>query len=211
MISMIRQNLQCYSFVLMSVFCFLLVAPLAEAQNVTDWINDSEQDQNEEEIRPDTIESNNEEPSFIWSLIKLVGILIIMIGLLYVAVRFFSKRNRQIRDLNLLENMGGISVGQQKSIQLIRVGHTYYMIGVGDNVELLQEITDESIIKELDLMTEEPKEHAFFSALNRMKQTNNEQNSSSSFTHIYEKELDSVMNNRKNMIRSHQQRDKDNE
>ena len=41
-----------------------------------------------------------------------------------------------------MKNMGGISLGQHKSIQLVVIGETYYLIGVGDDISLLKEITD---------------------------------------------------------------------
>ena len=49
----------------------------------------------------------------------------------------------------LMKNMGGISLGQHKSIQLVVIGESYYLIGVGDDIRLLKEITDPEEIDKL--------------------------------------------------------------
>ena len=48
-----------------------------------------------------------------------------------------------------MKNMGGISLGQHKSIQLVVIGESYYLIGVGDDIRLLKEITDPEEIDKL--------------------------------------------------------------
>ena len=48
-----------------------------------------------------------------------------------------------------MKNMGGISLGQHKSIQLVVIGESYYLIGVGDDIRLLKEITDPDEIDKL--------------------------------------------------------------
>ena len=59
----------------------------------------------------------------------------------------------------LMKNVGGLSLGQQKSIQLVIIGETYYLIGVGDEVRLLKEITDPDEIEALESYFNED-EHA---------------------------------------------------
>lgn len=201
-------------FVFIWFLCLHVWAPHIQAQNVTDWINEEKDEIEEEQSPVEPVQNQNEptqQPSIIWSLIKMAGILVVMIGLLYVAVRFFTKRNRQMRDLHLLENLGGIPVGQQKSIQLVRVGSMYYLIGVGENVELLQVIEDEEMIHELASLAEEREENGLLPGFIRNKWALDKEDTTSSFTHIYEKELDHLMNNRSDMIRSYQKREKENE
>ena len=40
--------------------------------------------------------------------------------------------------ISLMKNMGGISLGQHKSIQLVVIGETYYLIGVGDDIQFIK-------------------------------------------------------------------------
>ncbi len=50
----------------------------------------------------------------------------------------------------MMKNVGGLSLGQHKSIQLVVIGGSYYLIGVGDEVRLLKEITDPKEIEALE-------------------------------------------------------------
>lgn len=49
----------------------------------------------------------------------------------------------------MMQNLGGISVGSQKSVQLVKVGNSLYLVGVGEDVNMLKEITDEHECKSL--------------------------------------------------------------
>lgn len=180
-------------------------SPTVHAESVDDWFQNENQQNNDKKLKKqqtDPIESS--DGSFVWSLVKLVFILALMIGLLYVGVRFFSRRNRQMKDLNMLENLGGIPVGHQKSVQLIRVGQAYYLLGVGENVELLKEIDDESVMQELKTLAEDPGEANIFATFQRYQQDKKEDNS---FKRLYTKELNNLMNNRKEMIDQQRKRE----
>lgn len=209
---MVRYVRICSIFIIIMFFWTASI----QAKNVTDWIEDQDLDldQEQEDIQKEPVQeysTEKQESSFVWSLLKLVGILALLIGLLYVGIRIFTKRNRQMRDLNVLENLGGIPVGQQKSVQLVRVGSSFYLLGVGENVELLQEITDESLIQELEELTERPDEESLLSVFRHQKKTKEEQHAPSSFKDMYTKELDHLMNQRKDMIQSRQKKEEENE
>ena len=64
-------------------------------------------------------------------------------------MKFINRKNKLYDKTRLMKNMGGISLGQHKSIQLVVIGETYYIIGVGDDIRLLKEITDPEEIKTL--------------------------------------------------------------
>lgn len=87
--------------------------------------------------------------SIVFGVIKTLFALLLILALIYVLIKFLSKRNKLFNQVKALENLGGISVGQNKSIQIVRIGDKVFMVGVGDNVELLQEIDDEDLIKDL--------------------------------------------------------------
>ncbi|MXI40447.1 flagella biosynthesis protein FliZ, partial [Escherichia coli] len=42
-----------------------------------------------------------------------------------------------------VENIGGTTVGQNRSVQLIKVGKRVLVVGVADSIQLLKEIDDE--------------------------------------------------------------------
>ncbi|MDT2247325.1 flagellar biosynthetic protein FliO [Paenibacillus larvae] len=36
--------------------------------------------------------------------------------------------------------MGGVPLGQNKSIQIVEIGQSLYIVGVGDNIQLLEKV-----------------------------------------------------------------------
>jgi len=64
-------------------------------------------------------------------------------------LKFVNRKNKLYDKNRLMKNMGGISLGQHKSIQLVVIGESYYLIGVGDDIRLLKEITDSDEIDKL--------------------------------------------------------------
>jgi flagellar protein FliO/FliZ len=81
--------------------------------------------------------------------IKTLFALLFVIGLLFGLLKFVNRKNKLYDKSRFMKNMGGISLGQQKSIQLVVIGEAYYLIGVGDDIRLLKEITDPEEINKL--------------------------------------------------------------
>lgn len=150
------------------LFLLLPISVGAEA-NVLDCL-ENEEECNEEEVNidneqpqpnendEDTIMNNDNEflveddadnSSMGWQMVRLIVGLALVLGLVYVVLKFLGKRNGFNQQPGLLRNVGGVSVGANKSVQIIRVGNKYYLIGVGDNVELLEEIDDPETIEQL--------------------------------------------------------------
>ncbi|KXH79992.1 flagellar biosynthetic protein FliO [Sporosarcina sp. HYO08] len=84
-----------------------------------------------------------------WEYVKTFLALLFVIGLLIALLKFMNRKNRQYDQNRMIKNLGGISLGQQKSIQLVTIGDTYFVIGVGEDIRLLKEITDEEEIAKL--------------------------------------------------------------
>lgn len=78
--------------------------------------------------------------------VRVVLAFAFVVGLLYVLAKFVNQKRHGFSDAKLMRNLGGVSVGQQKSIQLISIGGRYYIIGVGEDVRLLKEIETEEEI-----------------------------------------------------------------
>lgn len=74
--------------------------------------------------------------------LKIVFSLLIILALIYILYRFAAKRTGKFKEGSTLKNLGGVSVGTNRSIQLIRLGNKIMVIGVGDSVQLLKEISD---------------------------------------------------------------------
>lgn len=90
-----------------------------------------------------------------WDYIKMIFALLFVIFLLYAILRFVNSRNRSFQHNQLIQNLGGAGVGQGKSIQLMQVGNTLYLVGIGENITLLKEITDPEEIEKLTKIYED--------------------------------------------------------
>jgi len=87
--------------------------------------------------------------SSVGDYIKVMVALLFVVGLLYGLLKLVNRKNRLYDKNRYMKNMGGLSLGQHKSIQLVIIGESYYLVGVGDDVSLLKEITDPEEIDKL--------------------------------------------------------------
>nr|WP_283163287.1 flagellar biosynthetic protein FliO [Sporolactobacillus mangiferae] len=62
---------------------------------------------------------------------------------------FVIKRTGRFTQVANLKNMGGVSLGGNRSVQMIMVGSEILIVGVGENVQLLKNISDPEIIESL--------------------------------------------------------------
>ncbi|WP_204871300.1 flagellar biosynthetic protein FliO [Pullulanibacillus pueri] len=93
--------------------------------------------------------TTTEGPSLTWTFIKLVGALAIILGLIYLLYRLVSKRTRASQSHGAIKNVGGVAIGNNRSVQLIRIGGEILVVGVGDSVQLLKEINDPDVVQAL--------------------------------------------------------------
>ncbi|WP_179107166.1 flagellar biosynthetic protein FliO [Sediminibacillus massiliensis] len=186
----------------------------AAAPNVDDCLGSdmeecvpgSEQEQPAQSDDRPLADSESGQSLFI-SFLKLGVSLAFVLALIYFLLKFVNRRNKMFQKVRALENLGGISLGSQKSLQAVRIGDRVYVIGVGDNVELLSEITDEKTKN--DLLKQETTElnpANFVTALINKKPGNQKE---SNFSDIYKKELDRINLARKKMIERHQSKEDD--
>lgn len=83
----------------------------------------------------------------LWDYLKMVFALLFVVALLYALLKFVNKRNLNYQKNRMIQNHGGISLGQQKSVQVLEIGSRFYLVGVGEDITLLKEITDPSEIE----------------------------------------------------------------
>lgn len=107
-----------------------------------------DKEQNQPAVEPSK-ESTAGSSSF-GDYIRMILAFLFVIGLLLALLKFLNRRNRMFDQHRLMKNIGGLSLGQQKSIQLVHIGNSYYLVGVGNEVQLLKEITDANEIAKLE-------------------------------------------------------------
>ncbi|MGA9289087.1 MAG: flagellar biosynthetic protein FliO [Anaerobacillus sp.] len=147
---------------------FLFVMPLhtmaADDGSVKDWLTEDGGDPgNLQDEQPAQVEGGNTNIFFL--LIKLVFYTIVVVGLIYLLIRFLSKRQRKLQHHSVFTPIGGTPLGNNKSVQIVKVGNALYMLGVGDNINLLKEIQDEEEVKHILDTAEE--QQSGFSFINR--------------------------------------------
>lgn len=84
-----------------------------------------------------------------FDFVKMFFALAVVIALIYIVLRFVNNKNRLYGQTKTMENLGGIPLGTNRSIQLIRMGDSVLVIGVGETIQLLKEITSPEEIEQL--------------------------------------------------------------
>ncbi|MDQ0230522.1 flagellar biosynthetic protein FliO [Metabacillus malikii] len=79
----------------------------------------------------------------VFDFMKMFVALAFVLALVYFLLKFVTKRNRFINQGQAIVNLGGTSLGQNKSIQMVKVGERVLVVGVGESISLLKEIDDE--------------------------------------------------------------------
>ncbi|MEC2053816.1 flagellar biosynthetic protein FliO [Peribacillus psychrosaccharolyticus] len=77
-----------------------------------------------------------------WDIVRTIAALIFVIVLLYLLLQFVNKKSKAYQKANTVENLGGTSLGSNRSVQIIKVGQRILVVGVGENIQLLKEIDD---------------------------------------------------------------------
>lgn len=91
------------------------------------------------------LDGGNYIGQIIWVFIALA----IVIALLVVTIKFLSKRNTIWSKQKGMRSLGGISLGQHSSMQVIEIGDRIYFLGVGDQVTLLDKEDDPEKVEKL--------------------------------------------------------------
>lgn len=193
--------------------------PSQELQNpiiVDDPLEDNETDENLTEDQQALLQGSG--TNLIWTSVKIIFALLLIVGLIYTLLKFFNRTGKLTKNGEMLENIGGIPLGTNKSIQIIRIGKKLFVVGVGESIDMLTEITDEETITK---MIEEKAEEQFIpnQAIefigNKFKYFSSNKHSpevkhsapSESFSTLFKSELTSMTEKRKRV--AEQQKEKD--
>ncbi|WP_257391456.1 flagellar biosynthetic protein FliO [Cytobacillus gottheilii] len=153
----------------------------------------------------EVLESDNIGINF-WDVFKMIAATIFVIGLLYALLKVINKRNRTFQSTQLVENLGGASLGNNRSIQVIKTGESLLIVGVGENIQVLKEINDpeeyskmlavyndkiDQLVQPSDIVTK---------VMNRMRNTQPEKGKGNSFQSILKKQMDDMAQSRKKIL-----------
>ncbi len=96
-----------------------------------------------------------QEKSFFWLIVQMIGALLLVIGLIYLLLRFVNSRTRQFQNNHTMQSIGGLSLGPNRSIQMVKIGERVLIVGVSDTIQLVKEIEDK---EEIDQLLEQKKQ-----------------------------------------------------
>ncbi|MBM6618433.1 flagellar biosynthetic protein FliO [Bacillus suaedaesalsae] len=84
-----------------------------------------------------------------FDFINLLFSLFLVLALLYVTLRFIKKKNQAFTYTKTMMNLGGTSLGANRSVQLVKVGDRILVVGVGEDIQLLKEIDSKEEIEQI--------------------------------------------------------------
>lgn len=142
-----------------------------------------------------------------WDFVKMIVATLFVVALLYFVLKFINKKGSLYKRNQLIENLGGTSLGTNRSIQIVKVGSRLLIVGVGENIHLITEIKDEKEYEQIisdynnkmdqmaqpsDLLTK---------VIQKVKdKTNVKAEGDSSFQSLLKKQLDDFSNGRKKLF-----------
>lgn len=106
----------------------------------------------------------DDSPSFASLLIRTVIILLLIIVLMYALSRWITKRGKIFETNQFIKVKSAVNLGQNKSLRLVKVGNSYYLLGVGNDITLLKEFTTEDEINEIEMLQPSTDENRVASA-----------------------------------------------
>lgn len=99
-----------------------------------------------EQQEPSVEAAPPEEKSFIVVIGQLIFYTLLIVFMIYGLIKFLSMKQKNLQPNQAVKLMGGTALGNNKSLQLVKVGGQIYLIGVGDQVTLIKEFTDDDEI-----------------------------------------------------------------
>lgn len=163
----------------------------------------------------DHAESTNYVGLTFWDFIRMIFTMIFVVALLYFVLRFIGKKTRSYQKASFIENLGGTSLGGNRSIQLVKVGERVLIVGVGEDIQLLSEIKDEEERNQLlDEYNQKIEQMIQPSDLlnkwkNRFIQSKTEP--ATSFTEKFKNELEQMKESRKKLVQKLDEKGRDDE
>lgn len=76
------------------------------------------------------------------SLLNVIFVLAVIVILIVLLIRFLGRRNQTLMSGRSIRTLGALGLGPNKSVQIVEIGGSIYVIGVGENISILDKITD---------------------------------------------------------------------
>jgi flagellar protein FliO/FliZ len=144
--------------------------------------------------------------------IKMIGqvmfFLILIIALFFVLIKFLAKKNQYSPFGRSIRSLGGVPLGTNKSIQIVEIGHSLFVVGVGENIQMLEKIDDpEEVAYVTELLTSAQSDQTSFLSVGKWieklrgskREIEEEVDITSSFQQVFHDKLQRVTTRNKNV------------
>ncbi|MFK7695825.1 flagellar biosynthetic protein FliO [Paenibacillus sp. HJGM_3] len=99
-------------------------------------------DPNKLGVDPASALTQSDPPSLLGMMGQVLLYLILIIGFFFFIMKILAQKNRKRMSGRAINTLGGVPLGQNKSLQIVEIGRSIYILGVGDNVQLVHKIDD---------------------------------------------------------------------
>lgn len=142
----------------------------------------------------------------IWDFARMLFATVFVVALLYFLLKFINKKSKSFQSTKLVENLGGTALGANRSVQIVKIGDQVFIVGVGENVQLLKEINNpeersqllmeynnkmEQLVQPSDIVTK---------LIERTKNWQSKKKENVPFTSLFKAQLEEVANGRKKLF-----------
>lgn len=76
------------------------------------------------------------------NLLNVIFVLAVIVIIIVLLIRFLGRRNQTLMSGRSIRTLGALGLGPNKSVQIIEIGGSIYVIGVGESISILDKITD---------------------------------------------------------------------
>ena len=193
-----KKSLFIPAIILLFSFVFFLAPSSIDAadSNVNDWIKEKQTDGKTGVEEEESIELNTSgEKSFGVIIGQLVLYTLIILGMIYGLIKFLAARQKNLQPNQAVKLMGGTPLGNNKSLQLVKVGEQLLLIGVGDHVTLIKEFSATDEINGIEKTLEQQPAQLSNSISNFIKnkvsnRVKNPKEHHTNFEHLFSQSLD---------------------
>ncbi|HEY8528868.1 MAG TPA: flagellar biosynthetic protein FliO [Paenibacillaceae bacterium] len=88
-------------------------------------------------------------PSFAWEVLWVIFVLVLVVAAILWLLRLLARRGRGFWASRSMRHLGGMALGTNKSIQVVEWNGRIYVLGVGDDVTLIDAIRDPETVAAL--------------------------------------------------------------
>lgn len=207
---------------LIVLFGFTSTGQMVSAQglnnSVKDCIQHPEKCQDQKSQAKQTDKQTNESSQVgvtVWDFVRMIFATAFVVALLYFLLKFINKKSRNFKSTQLVENLGGTILGANRSVQIVKIADRLFIVGVGENVQLLKEIDEPN--ERTKILTEynnklEQQIHPSDIVSKVIEKTKNMQVSKqegTAFTSLFKAQLDELSKGRKKLFEEMEQKESD--